>query len=326
MSDVDYDSDPPLPLQPKRKAPMTTSTKTKAKASRKESVPLGKQSTELTAFDGRDREFIYEGIDQATSEVFYVGRTSNCKRRAGEHDRKTGEAPLLRARLQLAPYTFREAMRIVPELPDGVPASRSGEFEAFFIAQRGTLHNPNPDHANFNKCNCKNGDHVVEIDYKALEEEIANGIKWPEASEVSKMLGIAIAKEALLSDGVDKVGDLEPELSTALVEITAARKALESAPTPYEVACKLYETYDAKPDCEEVARDAIVGEINAVCVLALDDALLQEQKVCWMRSLHSDKFKMTINARYCKFVTGMIKEWIAMRDANRAARAEAGPS
>lgn len=229
-------------------------------------MPPRKRDSKIVKFAPHQRVWIYEAIDPETERAFYVGRTLDVLRRGAEHDRKSDTCKQLRALLQLKSYKFRDCVRVVPELPFGVPASRAAEFEAFFIIERKTLYDPSdPERALV--CNLKHGDHVAELDYTAVEKEVAKGYKWPEMHEPEEPTPVMEARmrEAIAEDLVDIAGDLDPDLCTALAVATTERKQAERRHmSPLAIAEELADEYEAKSKYEEVDRTLFESNLNSI--------------------------------------------------------------
>ena len=102
--------------------------------------------------------FIYEAIDPVTKLAFYVGRTCDMDRRAREHQKRCMKK--VRELMKLKNFRFRDAMRRVPELPNGCAPEHAQELEGYFIWQRNTeyhvIHSPWG-------CNLKPGDHCSKL-------------------------------------------------------------------------------------------------------------------------------------------------------------------
>jgi len=210
-------------------------------------------------YDPNQRIWIYEYVDPNTGKAFYVGRTADITRRGAQHDRSSSGCTQLRERIQLSNFRFRDAMRIVPELPNGVPASRAAEFEAFFIIQRDTLYHPErrPD-----GCNLRHGDHVTALDYEKVKAEIEEGFEW---DEVPDEVVHARAKEAVLEDCVEKVGDLVPELSVDLNTAIMERKQVERMHmSAVAIAEALAEEYEGMPAYNEISRATFETDLNSL--------------------------------------------------------------
>lgn len=218
-----------------------------------------KASTKFMLYNKNHRVWVYEGVNPITGKTFYVGRTIDVLRRGAEHDRRSSACRQLRAYLKLNDFYFRDCVRIAPELPNGVPASRAGEFEAYFIIQRKTLYDPEdrPD-----GCNLRHGDHVTALDYQSVKAEIADGFEW---SEVPADVIQARAVEAMLEACVEEVGDLEPELSDELTTAIIERKRIERLFMPVvALAETIAEEYEKMPMYKEVSRAGFVTDLNAL--------------------------------------------------------------
>ena len=218
-----------------------------------------KSKTQIIEYKKNQRTWIYEWIDPNTKRTIYVGRTIDLLRRGAEHDRKSSACKLLRLYCNLHNLKSSDCVRIVPELPNGVPASRASEFEAFFIIKRDTLYHPEnrPD-----GCNQKHGDHVSALDYDMIKAEIKDGLDW---EEVPADVIQARAKEAVLETCFEEVGDFEPELSTALATATMQRKQLERLyMAPVAIAEELAEEYESIPKYTEIDRSIFEADLNSL--------------------------------------------------------------
>jgi hypothetical protein len=221
------------------------------------SIP--KSKTQIIECKKNQRTWIYEWIDPNTKRTIYVGRTIDLLRRGAEHDRKSSACKLLRLYCNLHNLKSNDCVRIVPELPNGVPASRASEFEAFFIIKRDTLYHPENRQ---DGCNQKHGDHVSALDYDKIKAEIIDGLDW---EEVPADVIQARAKEALLETCVEEVGDFEPELSTALTTATMQRKQLERLyMAPVAIAEELAEEYESIPKYKEIDRSLFEADLNSL--------------------------------------------------------------
>jgi hypothetical protein len=210
-------------------------------------------------YDPNQRVWIYEGVNPITDKTFYVGRTIDVLRRGAEHDRRSSACRQLREYLRLNNFKFSSCVRIVPELPNGVPASRAAEFEAFFIIQRDTVYHPE---RRADGCNLRHGDHVTALDYQAVKAEIADGFEWDEVpADVIK----ARAVEAMLEACVEEVGDVEPELADELTTAIIERKRIERLYMPVvALAETIAEEYEKMPMYKEVSRAEFVTDLNAL--------------------------------------------------------------
>lgn len=218
-----------------------------------------KASTKLMVYDPKQRTWIYEAVHPVTKKAFYVGRTIDVLRRGAEHDRDSSACRLLRVFLNLNNFKFRDCVRIVPELPNGVPASRAAEFEAFFILQRDTIYHPErrPD-----GCNLRHGDHVASLDYQAIKAEIAEGFKWDDVpADVIEARG----REAMFEACVEEVGDAEPELSEALSLAIIERKRVERLHMSVVLLAEtLAEEYEGISPYQEIDRSQFTTNVNAL--------------------------------------------------------------
>lgn len=224
-------------------------------------MPAKKKDTKIVAHDKNQRAWIYVLRDPVTHRVFYVGRTSHVRRRGLEHDRNSSACKLLRERLRLANFTAAEVIELAEGLPNGVPASRASEFEAFFIIYYKTLYDPS-DPDRISVCNQKHGDHVAALDYEAVKAEVAVGVEW---TEVPDNVIEARAKEAVLEELVADLGEQEPELCTALAEATMARKKVERMyMSPVSIAETLASEYDALPKYKTIDRTVFEADVNSL--------------------------------------------------------------
>ena len=219
-----------------------------------------KALTKMVAYRRNQRVYIYEGVDPKTGRVFYIGRSLDIFKRGAQHDSASSGCKLLRLYLKLNDLKFRDCVRVVPELPNGVPASRAAELEAYFIIQRKTLYDPEDrPHG----CNQQHGDHVAALDYQAVKEEVEAGFK--EDEEVPADVIKARAEEAMLEACVEEVGDVEPELSMALSIATMTRKQLERRlMSPVAIAETLADEYEAMGMYKEIDRVGFEADVNSL--------------------------------------------------------------
>lgn len=242
------------------------------------SVP--KSKTQIIEYKKNQRTWIYEWIDPNTKRTIYVGRTIDLLRRGAEHDRKSSACKLLRLYCNLHNLKSSDCVRIVPELPNGVPASRASEFEAFFIIKRDTLYHPEnrPD-----GCNQKHGDHVSALDYDNIKAEIKDGLEW---DEVPADVIQARAKEAVLETCFEDVGDFEPELSTALATATMMRKQLERLyMSPVAIAEELAEEYESISKYNEIDRCIFEADLNSLRDRLNSEDVIDDKMLSLVRSI-----------------------------------------
>ena len=161
------------------------------------------QTTAVVLFDATKPITIYEGVDPDTKLSFYIGRTADLLRRAGEHDRSKYK---IRELLKLKNFRFRDVVRPVPELPHGCHVKDAAELESYFIFQRGSIYDPikNPF-----GCNARLGDHATDMSperYAELTQMFATtGYVWPEEEcappeAVSDELASARGVECVISE------------------------------------------------------------------------------------------------------------------------------
>jgi hypothetical protein len=230
-----------------------------------------KSQFKLMAFNRNQRIWIYEAVDPETGRTFYVGRTIDMLRRGVQHDRNSSACKQLRAFLILKNFKFGDVVRVVPELPNGVPASRAAEFEAYFINQRDTIYHPErrPD-----GCNLRQGDNVTSMDYQAIKQEIEDGFEWghedeEEEKDVPEDVINAIMKEAVLeacvADLGDQVENLDPDLCMKLTAATMERKHLERLHMSSVLVAELLAAeYEQMPNFKEVDRSIFERDLNVV--------------------------------------------------------------
>jgi len=198
-----------------------------------------KDATAITVFDPKKPFFVYELFrPDLDNKTVYVGRTDDVKRRSGQHVLASSPCKLVNElRKLLNVKSFRDIIKLVPELPEGVPASRIVEMEAYFIMERRTVY-----HARDNEygCNAKNGDKVHEITparYDEIEAELSAGYEWPSDSgrnndvpvDVAKARGLEVVFEGLVEEAEATGEDEEvvAKLRSDLVLITEARETTE---------------------------------------------------------------------------------------------------
>ena len=213
----------------------------------------------LVAYERTRRVWIYEIIDLETNTPIYVGRSKDMNRRVSQHASQGSECQMLKGRLNLVDWLLKDAMRVVPELPNGVPAYRACEFESFFIIDRKTLFNP-PECTH--GCNLKHGDRVSGVNLEAIRREIETGFVWPEP-EVPEVVVACRAAQAVLADLVDLAADEEPQLCTALTAATIRLHEEERRLlTPTTVAKALALSYKTGSQIEEVDRNDFIRDLN----------------------------------------------------------------
>ncbi len=237
-----------------------------------------REATKILKYDPWQRTFIYEIIDPQTKRAIYVGRSNDVVRRGAEHDRKG--SPLLKEYVKLHDFRLRDAVRIVPELPNGVPASRAAEFEAYFIMQRDTLYHAK---RRVDGCNQKNGDYVVALDYDAIEADVAEGFEWP---EVPVDVAESRAKVAVFEELVAVFGDTQPDLQLALSEAAAKQKARERAYlTPLAISEQLAEEYDKMSKYEEIDRTVFERDVNSIRDRLNNEDVIDDKMLSLVRAI-----------------------------------------
>lgn len=282
-----------------------------------------KRDCKMMAYDKNQRIWIYEVVDQETGAPIYVGRTNDLLKRGGQHERKSSACKMLRARLSLVDWLLRDAMRIVPELPNGVPASRACEFEAYFIIQRKTLfHPPEQVHG----CNLRHGDHVSTINIDAIKEEVERGFEWPEVV-TPEVVVTCKAVQAALSDLTDIAGDIEPELSTALTVATKRLHQEERRLVPLvHVAESLASSYEIGSKIAEVDRVLFVRDLNRIRDMIHDQdepdsKMLQllRSEVCFAKP---DGEKWTMSREVAALKLKSLAKTLAMRHEEKMQKTE----
>ena len=216
-----------------------------------------REKTALFNYNSERRCWIYIIIDPNTKKIIYVGRTMNLKRRAASHDYKSSQCHLLRKYLQKHNFTVTGNMFVISELPEGVPFTRGYEFETLFINDKKTIWSEERPWG----CNQKHGDHLASLDLDALRREVNEGIRWP--ATMAAPLRDAVAREAVLEDLEEMVGDLDPAVSAALVLAREQRKHLErSLMTPLAMCESIAAEYEARPHYETADRDLVTRDLN----------------------------------------------------------------
>lgn len=155
----------------------------------------------MSLLDKTNVAFVYEAIDPETGVVFYVGRTVDLTRRAGEHDRSKYK---IRELLKLKNFRFRDIVRPVPELPHGCHPQDAAELESYFIFNRQSIYDPvtNPF-----GCNSKLGDYATDMStarYYELTAMLTVGYEWPTAECVAPE---AVSTDLATARGVETVID-----------------------------------------------------------------------------------------------------------------------
>lgn len=247
-----------------------------------------KSDTKIVAYKHGQRVFIYEVVDPDTGSAIYVGRTVDLVRRGAEHERKSSKCTQLRERLKLASWKLADNVRVVPELPNGVPSERAAEFEAFFIIQRQTLYDPS-DPARMLCCNLKHGDHVTDLNYESVKAEVEAGFTWP---EVPLDVVQARAKEAVLEVLVDDFGgegdddDDAQGLCMALAVAKMTRKQIERLHmSPLAIAEQLADEYEGKSTYAEIDRAIFETDLNSLRDKLNNEDVVDEKMQALVRAI-----------------------------------------
>ena len=248
---------------------------------------------------------------------FYLGQTVDVVRRAGQHDRNA--SPKLAEMLKLAGVKMADVVRLVPELPNGVPALRMNELEGFFIIKRKTLYDPS-DPSRHYVCNQNHAAHVVDITpdrYSALEAEVETGVAMELPEYWQRAVAAARAKEAMFVDIKELAEEMDdPEqleaACTALEVATVERENAESLePGALGAAKREFAKYEVMVPHAKVERNALAASLNAVVLAAPDDEELGRQVKGLMPAVHSDKFpNQPVPAALAKHVLGVAVEWL----------------
>jgi len=233
-----------------------------------------KDATAIAIFDPKKPFFVYEIFrPDLDNKTVYVGRTDNVKRRSGQHVLASSPCKLVNElRKLLNVKTFRGIIKLVSELPEGVPASRIVEMEAYFIMERRAVY-----HARDNEygCNAKNGDKVHEITptrYNEIEAELSAGFEWPVDSgvrndvpvEVAKARGMEVVFEGLVEEAESMGEDdefvqaLRSDMALVTVDRETTERLLLSA---RQVARDLADKYKTA-GLDAIDREQFTKELN----------------------------------------------------------------
>lgn len=177
-----------------------------------------KAEAALSTFHGQKAEYVYEAIDPEDGP-FYVGRTNNMQRRAGEHDAKC--VGRVRALMKLKNYTFKQVVRRVPELPSGCHPVDAPRLESYFIMRRDTIYH---DLRRPFGCNSRLGDHGIE-----LSPEDAAGYDRMFADEGYSFPSCTHQDEEDVRANAEKEARAEAEMAKHMAEIAEKANDEESA-------------------------------------------------------------------------------------------------
>lgn len=269
-------------------------------------------------------------------KAFYVGRTDNPYRREGEYRRPSGKkARLVLKVIKLLNAKVKDMIRVVPELPHGVPVSRIREMEAFFIAYRGTM-NDAADKRRSYMCNRNNGDSYDDEDdervvltnerYEEIKKEIENGFPHPSTWQGAPKL----AKEEAVIEVIDEVlNQNEEEIDPAMrVDLEAQREEanrcrdllLLSRAQHENVMYELYEElktvatrYGQLGDYVSVERDELVKDLNSLTSHKGACPIFKKQinELVWVND--TTRKNTTINAMYAFHQLRVMQEWVGVR-------------
>ena len=217
-------------------------------------------------------------------KVFYIGKTIDVLRRAAQHEARL--SPLLKQLLSNAYFEISDHVRLVPELPNGVPSLRADEFEGYFIIKRETLYDPSKP-GRFYVGNQKHADHVAELTperYEELTEEIEQGVTMELPQRWCEEIEKARAREQMYADLVnlfteDDEDDSLPlkhhlnSVEKALTISRADRLKLEEDMMPIVELVELRQReYEAMPYYQPIAKEDFVRVINSIVAKVGNDA------------------------------------------------------
>ena len=209
-------------------------------------------------------------------KVFYIGKTIDVLRRAAQHEARL--SPLLKQLLSNAYFDISNHVRLVPELPDGVPSLRADEFEGYFIIKRETLYDPSKP-GRFYVGNQKHADHVAELTperYEELTEEIEQGVTMELPQRWCEEIEKARAREQMYADLVNLFTEEDEDdslplkhhlnsVEEALTISRADRLKLEEAMMPIVELVELRQReYEAMPYYEPIIKEDFVRVINSI--------------------------------------------------------------
>ena len=206
-------------------------------------------------------------------KVFYVGKTVDVLRRAAQHDAKL--SPLLRQLLELAHFNVADQVRLVPELPNGVPSLRADEFEGYFIILRKTLYDPSDPIRRY-MGNQKHADHIAEVTserYEELAEEIEDGVTMDLPQRWCEEIEQARAREKMYASLLEMFEKDESEqlkrhldsVETALTISRSDRRELEAAMLPIVQFTELRQReYESMPFYQSVIKEDFVRDLNLI--------------------------------------------------------------
>ena len=128
---------------------------------------------------------IYIIYSPITSKIVYVGQTYNTEERVKGHLANNSGCTMLAKRIKewaKKGYAFdaTKHLKLVPELPKGVPASRANEFECFFIAEHRTVFHPmdTPE-----CCNQTIGNHASTVNFDNCRIDLTNDTVFPKCDD-----------------------------------------------------------------------------------------------------------------------------------------------
>jgi hypothetical protein len=193
---------------------------------------------------------------------------------------------LLKQLLSNAYFDISNHVRLVPELPNGVPSLRADEFEGYFIMKRETLYDASKPSRHF-VGNQKHADYVAELTperYEELAEEIEQGVTMELPQRWCEEIEKARAREQMYADLVnlfteddeDDSLSLKHHLNSvekALTISRADRIELEEAMMPIVELVELRQReYEAMPYYRPVVKEDFVRVINSIVTKVGNDA------------------------------------------------------
>ena len=238
--------------------------------------------------DPHRRTFLYHITDQ-NNKTIYVGQTVDPNDRISKHIGVKSKCTKLREFLtntKGTTYRLRDHFFLFSTLRNGVPASRSDEFECFLIHEFRTCVS-----ARNGGCNLSPGpnytDHYHKFD--ALREEVKTDYVWPtsDAEPIPKSVVEAKATVEVLTELNDIAGDIEDTLSD---DLRVACQALEdaeklSAKPAWKIAKHELTKFAALPPWRLIDRNELDQSINAVKTSLLDEEVVDNDMLALLRAV-----------------------------------------
>jgi hypothetical protein len=266
-------------------------TKKQKKAENAEQAPppkKKKESTALVEYDAWKTVWIYTILDPTIGKYIYAGQTDDMHARGKAHTKKDSKCRRLRAYANLKDLDLNDLMRPYEKLPDGVPHHRANEFEGTLIYKLGT----NCTDLTPWGCNQNGGTNLADYEPRIPEiwEEIQAGYKWERptaAPSPPPEVMAARRKEAMLTTLDAMIGDLRPDISTALTIATEERLKLERSQLGVTELCEAFAAdYEALPRDAVVPRSGAIIGMNLVKEKLEAEAERDEQMLALVRAKH----------------------------------------